>query len=654
MHEIAHQPRQTRVVDWLNARLTLVFVLILVVFLLGAGASVYAFTVQRRLDDQKVLLREEADGVLQAMVDQQTGLQDYIGSNNQAFLASFRQGRTTYLTSVQELIAQLQPGPFGHTLVGLTVVQETADDWYSTYAIAQVNEMLAGNLTVPRSEWSMLQGSTLFGRFRAAIIQLQVTIGQDLAGYQNQVDAINLGLLFGGLALAIAANAAFLLLLRSFTRRLQTQIVSLTSTTERLGQGEKEARVVSLAFTDLDQVGQSLNRMADRIVQHERTLEESMHALAHQYILVERARSESRAIFDASSEAFLFVSADGEVSALNRPFREFFAMSAEEVVGLPFAELQPRWEALFVNAASFHADLAQDAANQERRYTTTVVQREPQPRDLVVTSTPVPDSTNAYLGRLYVLRDITREREAERLKAEFNALVSHGLRSPLASIKGYADLLVQEEETGPLTEIQREFLEIVQSNTRRLLGLVNDLLDIERLEAQTMVVHSVPLDLHSLIDDVVRSMRPQIEERRQRLFLRLTSAPLWVKGDETRVEQILTNLLTFAVKHTPVGGHIDWQTQREDSMARITCSCSGDLAPEELAVFTRPYFHDAALSPAEPLGSLLGPSITRSLVELHGGTLQASARPEGGYTLAFTLPLSPSEMPARDAVPQLT
>ena len=654
MHEIAHQPRQTRVVDWLNARLTLVFVLILVVFLLGAGASVYAFTVQRRLDDQKVLLREEADGVLQAMVDQQTGLQDYIGSNNQAFLASFRQGRTTYLTSVQELIAQLQPGPFGHTLVGLTVVQETADDWYSTYAIAQVNEMLAGNLTVPRSEWSMLQGSTLFGRFRAAIIQLQVTIGQDLAGYQNQVDAINLGLLFGGLALAIAANAAFLLLLRSFTRRLQTQIVRLTSTTERLGQGEKEARVDSLAFTDLDQVGQSLNRMADRIVQHERTLEESMHALAHQYILVERARSESRAIFDASSEAFLFVSADGEVSALNRPFREFFTMSAEEVVGLPFAELQPRWEALFVNAASFHADLAQDAANQERRYTTTVVQREPQPRDLVVTSTPVPDSTNAYLGRLYVLRDITREREAERLKAEFNALVSHGLRSPLASIKGYADLLVQEEETGPLTEIQREFLEIVQSNTRRLLGLVNDLLDIERLEAQTMVVHSVPLDLHSLIDDVVRSMRPQIEERRQRLFLRLTSAPLWVKGDETRVEQILTNLLTFAVKHTPVGGHIDWQTQREDSMARITCSCSGDLAPEELAAFTRPYFHDAALSPAEPLGSLLGPSITRSLVELHGGTLQASARPEGGYTLAFTLPLSPSEMPARDAVPQLT
>ena len=556
----------------------------------------------------------------------------------------------TYLTSVQDLITQLQAGPFRHTLVGLTVVQETADDWYSTYAIVQVNEMQAGNLADPRSERSLLQGSTLFGQFRAAITQLQKTIDQDLAVYQNQVDTINLSLLFGGLALAIAANAAFLLVLRTFTKRLHTQIVSLTSTTERLGQGEQTARVVPLSFTDLDQVGQSLNRMAGAIEQHQQALEESMRALERQYVLVERAQSESRAIFDASSEAFLFISASGQVNALNRLFREFFAMSAEGVVGMPFADLQPQWETLLVNAASFHADLAQDRANQERFYTTTVTQKEPQYRELAVSSTPVPSSTNAYLGRLYVLRDITREREVERLKAEFDALVSHGLRSPLTSIKGYTDLLVQQEETGPLTELQREFLEIVQSNTERLLALVNDLLEMSRLEAQTMVIHPVPLDLHSLIGDVARSMRPQIEERRQRLSLRLASSPLIVLGDENRVGQILTNLLTFAANHTPVGGRIEWQTQQEDPMVRITCSCSADLTPEDLAVFTHPFFHDSALSPSEPLGSVLGPSITRSLVELHGGTLQVSAKAGEGCTFTFTLPLAPSQALAREAV----
>ncbi|MDQ2717816.1 MAG: CHASE3 domain-containing protein [Chloroflexota bacterium] len=650
MFLFVREKRYTRVVDWLNARLSLIFVLILVVFLLGAGASLYAFNVQRHLDDQKVLLHEDGDGMLQAMIDQQSGLRDYISSDKSVFLAPFLLGRPAYLSSMQDMTTQLQTGPFQHTLVGLSIVEETADEWYNNYAISQLQEMQAGKFTDARSDTSILNGSTLFTQFRGAMTHLQGTIEQDLAVYQYQVDTINLSLLFGGLLLAIGANAAFLFMLRTFTRRLHTQIVSLTSTTERLGQGEQAARVISLPFADLNQVGQSINRMAGAIEQQKQAIEESMHTLERQYVVIERAQSESRAMFDATSEAFLFISASGQVNALNRLFREFFAMSAEEVVGTPFADLQPRWEALLVNAASFHADLAQDSTNPERSYTTTVTQKEPKYRDLVVTSTPVPGSNNAYLGRLYILRDVTQERAVERMKAEFDALISHGLRSPLTSIKGYTDLLVQQEETGPLTDLQREFLEIVQSNTWRLLALVNDFLDMSRLEAQTIVIRPVPLDLHSLIRDVTRDMRPQIEERRLQLSLRLASSPFIVLGDEIRVGQILTNLLTFAVNHTPVEGLILWQTQLEDNMVRITCASSGNLSAAELAAFIHPFFHDqdSALSPLETVGSVLGPSITRSLVELHGGTLQVSAK-EGECTFTFTLPLSPSQVP----VPEL-
>src|SRR5205807_3142080 len=103
MQLIVHRKYHERVVDWLNGRLTLIFSLILVVFFLGAATSVYAFNVQRHLDDQKVLLREDADGMLQAMIDQQSGLRDYISSNNPVFLPPFRQGRAAYLSSVQDL-----------------------------------------------------------------------------------------------------------------------------------------------------------------------------------------------------------------------------------------------------------------------------------------------------------------------------------------------------------------------------------------------------------------------------------------------------------------------------------------------------------------------------------------------------------------------
>lgn len=650
MYLLTREKRYTRVVDWLNARLSLIFALILMVFLLGLGASLYAFNVQRHLDDQKVQLREDADSMLQSMIDQQSGLRDYISSDKSVFLAPFQLGRPAYLTSLQDLTAQIQTGPFQHTLVASSLVEETADDWYNNYAIPQIQEMQAGKFADARSDTSILNGNTLFTQFREAMTHLQETIEQDLAVYQNQVDTINLSLLFGGLILAILANTAFLLLLRSLTKRLQVQIVSLTRTTEQLGRGEQTARVSRLAFADLDQVGQSINHMAEAIEQHLRAREESMRTLERQYALVERAQSESRAIFDASNEAFLFVSASGQVTALNRLFREFFAMSAEGVVGMPFADLQTRWEALLVNDNSFHADLVQDSTNQERSYTTTVTQKEPQYRELAVSSIPVPSSTNTYLGRLYVLRDITREREVERMKAEFNALVSHGLRSPLTSIKGYTDLLVQQEETGPLTEVQMEFLEIVQSNTHRLLALVNDVLDMSRLEAQAIVIHPISLDLHSLIREVTRDMRRQIEERHLQLSFHLAPAPLTVQGDKNRVGQILTNLLTFAVNHTQVGGSIGWQTHEEDTMVRIVCSSSENLSAEDLTAFTHPFFQDPALSSPASVGSVLGPSITRSLVELHGGTLQVSASEAEGCIFTFTLPRAQSEAPAREAI----
>ncbi|GAC1349177.1 MAG: hypothetical protein NVSMB27_19850 [Ktedonobacteraceae bacterium] len=636
-----HRPhRSTRVVDWLNARLTLIFSLILAVFLLSFAVSWYAFTIQRQLDEQKVLLREDSDGMLRAMIDQQSGLQSYISTNNSTFLASFQEGRPVYLTLVQDLSTQLLSGPFRHTVARLTAVEEVADGWYSNYALDQVHQIQAGNLIAPRSEASILQGNFLFQQFRAAVTRLQEAIDQDLQGYQNQVDTINLGLVIGVVVLLLGANAAFLYILRGFTGTLQSQLLGLTRTTQRLGQGEQTARVDPLNFTDLDEVGQSINSMADAIEQNQRAIEQAMRTLEHQYTIVERAQSESRAIFDASSEAFLFISIDGLVHAINRPFRDFFALATEEVVSTPFAEMQLQWEPLFTNAASLHAELAQDSTNHERRYTTTVVQQDPQYRELALTSTPVQSSTAAYLGRLYVLRDITRERQAERLKAQFYALVSHGLRTPLTSIKGYTELLALQEESGSLTELQQEFLAIIQSDAQRMVALVNDLLDLSRMEAQTIAIRKAPVDLHSLIHDVTRSLRPQIDKQRLRLSLHLAVSPLVVLGDESRVAQILINLLTFIANHTPVGGRIDWETEAVGAMARLTCFSTGDLSTEDLAAFDSPFFHASTRSPSESMGSILGPSIARSLAELHGGTLLVRSTAGEGSTFTCTLPLS--------------
>src|SRR5438105_13003040 len=156
------EKRHMRVVDWLNARLSLIFGLLLVMFLVGVGVSFYAFGIQRHVDDQKVLLHEDADGMLQAMSDQETGLRGYISDNNPAFLIAFQEGRPAYLAFADDLTRQLHSGPFQHTAIRLTAVEEVADEWYSNFALAQITQMQAGHFAGPRSQASILQGNILF------------------------------------------------------------------------------------------------------------------------------------------------------------------------------------------------------------------------------------------------------------------------------------------------------------------------------------------------------------------------------------------------------------------------------------------------------------------------------------------------------------
>ena len=165
-------------------------------------------------------------------------------------------------------------------------------------------------------------------------------------------------------------------------------------------------------------------------------------------------------------------------------------------------------------------------------------------------------SANAgYIGRLYVFRDVTHEREVDRMKSEFVSLVSHELRTPLTSIKGYIDLLM-DGDAGELNEEQLEYLGIAKNNADRLVALINDLLDVSRIESGKVELQRTVVDLDRLIQNAASSLRPQIEAKRQHLELDLSRTAHTVLADADRVTQILTNLLSNAYKYTPVGGTI--------------------------------------------------------------------------------------------------
>ena len=226
--------------------------------------------------------------------------------------------------------------------------------------------------------------------------------------------------------------------------------------------------------------------------------------------------------------------------------------------------------------------------------------------------------------------------EANRLKSEFVSMVSHELRTPLTSIQGYAELMLEDER---LAEEQRESLTLVKKNAERLLGLINDLLDLSRIEAGRLDLHRASLDLVRLIPEVAESLRPLIEAKRQRLKLDLGEAlpPVWADAD--RVTQILTNLISNAHKYTLAEGSITVAAWPDDGFVRVDVSDSGiGLSPEDQAQLFTKYFraHDRSLQAGRGTG--LGLAITRLLVELHGGRITVSSAPGQGSTFSFSLP----------------
>ena len=227
--------------------------------------------------------------------------------------------------------------------------------------------------------------------------------------------------------------------------------------------------------------------------------------------------------------------------------------------------------------------------------------------------------------------------EANRLKTEFVSMVSHELRTPLTSIQGYAELLLEDER---IAGEQRESLTLVKKNSGRLLGLINDLLDLSRMEAGRLDLHRTSLDLAHLIPEVAGTLRPLIEAKRQRLRLDLGDALPAVWADADRVTQILANLISNAHKYTLVEGSITVAARRDDGFVRVDVSDTGiGLSPEDQAQLFTKFFRAHDRSSQAGGGTGLGLVITRSLVELHGGRITVSSAAGRGSTFTFFLPV---------------
>jgi putative ABC transport system substrate-binding protein len=244
-------------------------------------------------------------------------------------------------------------------------------------------------------------------------------------------------------------------------------------------------------------------------------------------------------------------------------------------------------------------------------------------------------------------------RELDRMKSDFVAHVSHELRTPLTAIKGAVDLMLREI-AGPLTEKQIHYLTRVRSNTQHLAGLINDLLDLSKIESGRIEVKSTRVSLSGLVHEVVEALRPVAAEKVISLEATIREPSILVWADRDKINQVLTNLIGNAIKFTPVQGRVTVSASRnggESVQVSVTDTGPGVPPDEKEKIFAK-FYQIAEVNGENSKGTGLGLAISKALVELHGGKIWVESEEGGGSTFSFTLPVSsPQDVPSPSPLP---
>ena len=412
-------------------------------------------------------------------------------------------------------------------------------------------------------------------------------------------------------AVILVAVAGLLALLAALT--LITVLVSamrkpldaLVQATGALAAGQLEQRVRPAGPRELQDLGEAFNAMGDDLSRAQHHIESERRRLA--------------VTIESLGDALIVTEPDSSaIAAVNPRATELLPeLVTAGRIDVPSSPLPPLEEALASETIVEHAG-----------------------RTLSVTAAALGSEAD---GTVWTIRDMSERARLERAKSDFVATASHELRSPLTSIKGFVELLDRSPEN--MSPRQREFVDIILRSTDRLVDLVNDLLDVARIEADHVEISRRPIDVGEAVREVAELMGPRIEEKGQQLGIYIAPALPLALADSGRIRQIIANLLTNAHLYTPEGGRIHIGVEPDRAWVQIVVEDSGVGMSDDDAsrVFER-FFrgrapgHDGRTGAQSSPGTGLGLSIVKSLVDLHQGMIEVDSEPGRGTAFRVLIP----------------
>ncbi|MCP3166117.1 ATP-binding protein [Myxococcus qinghaiensis] len=426
--------------------------------------------------------------------------------------------------------------------------------------------------------------------------------------------------------MVLAVLAAFgvgLFASTSLTHRALRPVSVLSQAVRRLGRGDYAVRAVVEGKDEIAQLGQDFNSMAEALQQYRQS---SLGELL-------QAQAASQAAIDSLPDPVVVFGADGVLLNVNRSAEDVLKLSLEgggDVLGRVVPEARE-----VVERVRGHV-LGGKGAYQPRGYEEAVrVELADGDRWLLPRGSPVYGETGEVVGATVILQDVTRLRRFDELKNDLVATVAHEFRTPLTSLR-MAVHLVAEGMVGAVTEKQADLLFAAREDCERLQGIVDDLLDLSRIQAGQLRLEVRRVSPEELVDAALDSQRAAAAERGVRLVKQVGLDVESVDVDPDRLGLVLGNLVGNGVKHTPAGGEVEVRVAREGTRVRFEVRDTGEgIAPEQQGRIFEKFYR----APGAPVGGAgLGLSIAKEIVQAHGGELGVVSAPGRGSTFWFTLP----------------
>ena len=383
------------------------------------------------------------------------------------------------------------------------------------------------------------------------------------------------------------------------------------------------------AFADQAGVAVKNARLYEQLIQEQRETERIYQHVAER-------RNELEAILRGIGDGVIVADPDLNLLLMNPVATRIFHVKPDVTSSMPLSQVIPHQEltSLFLDAVhgAEKAIVKEISLPSDGNKTETTYE---------ALASPILGADGKPRGVVTVLRDITSQKELERMKSSFLSVVSHELRTPLHSIKGFVDIILMGK-TGPISETQADFLRTAREQTVHLQNLINDLLEFSRLESGQVKLRLTEVSLAEVAVAVIGKLKPLADQGQVRLVNHVAADIPTIEADRLRIEQVLTNLLDNAIKFTPASGAVTISTVDMGPEIQVAVSDTGIGIPagELERVFDRFYQVDSG-STRPYRGTGLGLTICKHIVEHHRGRIWAEspvAGQDNGSTFYFVLP----------------